>query len=66
MSNFELHPHFDCILEPVTNSGRMGNELLKQKVATTIGHFIKMGRFDKTLEGFRKDPMSHGKTYADI
>jgi hypothetical protein len=33
---------------------------------TAIGHFIKMGRFDKTLEGFRKDSVSHGKTCADI
>jgi hypothetical protein len=31
-----------------------------------IGYFIKMGRFDKTLEGFRKDSMSHGKTCVDI
>jgi hypothetical protein len=31
-----------------------------------IGDFIKMGRFDKTLEGFRKDYVSHEKTCADV
>jgi hypothetical protein len=31
-----------------------------------LNHFIKMGRFDKTLEGFRRDSMSHGKTCADV
>jgi hypothetical protein len=31
-----------------------------------LGHFIKMGKFDKTLEGIRKDSVSHRKTCADI
>jgi hypothetical protein len=31
-----------------------------------FGYFIKMDRFDKTLDGFRKDSMSHRKTCADI
>jgi hypothetical protein len=31
-----------------------------------LGQFIKMGRFDKTVEGFRKASVSHGKTCADI
>jgi hypothetical protein len=30
-----------------------------------IGYFIKMGRFDITLEGFRKNSVSHGKTCTD-
>jgi hypothetical protein len=31
-----------------------------------LGHFIKVDGFDRTLEGFRKDSVSDGKTCADI
>jgi hypothetical protein len=37
-----------------------------ESVADRLGYFIKMGRFDKTLEGFGQDFVSHGKTCADI
>jgi hypothetical protein len=31
-----------------------------------VEHFIKMGRFDKTFEGFRKDSVLSGKICTDI
>jgi hypothetical protein len=37
-----------------------------QFASIALGYFIKMARFDKTLEEFRKDSVSHGKTWIDI
>jgi hypothetical protein len=45
---------------------RKAVRLIVEGRISTLGHFIKMSRFDKTLEGLRKDSVLHGKTCPDI